>query len=59
MDDFTKQAKDRFEELSKKEEILKQQISVVKAEKHDLRALLITKGVIEKKARKKKPPSSS
>jgi len=51
IDDFTKQAKDKYDELCKKEEGLKKQIAETQPEKRALKAYLVEKGIIAKKTR--------
>ncbi len=58
MDDFTKQAKDKYDDLCKQEEDIKKQIGEIQAEKRALKAYLVEKGIIEKQTRKKRPPAS-
>ena len=61
-DEFTKQAKDKYDELCKQEDVLKKQIAETQAEKRALKPYLIEKGIFEKKGRKSKkrlPPASS
>ena len=60
MDEFTKQAKDKYETLLKQGEKLKKQIQEIKSEARTLKAYLVEKGIIAKQTRKprNKPPAS-
>ena len=59
IDDFTKQAKDKYDELCKQAEGLKKQIAENQAEKRALKAYLVEKGIIAKQTRKKRIPPAS
>ena len=59
MDDFTKQAKDKYDDLCKQEEDIKKQIAEIQAEKRALKAYLVEKGIIAKQTRKKRIPPVS
>ena len=54
MDEFTKQAKDKYDELCKQEDGLKKQIVETQAEKRALKAYLVEKGIIARQSRKKR-----
>lgn len=58
MDEFTKQAKDKYDELCRQEEDVKKQITEIQSEKQALKVFLVAKGVIEKQSRKRRPPSN-
>jgi len=54
MDDFTKQAKEKYDGLQKQEEKLKVEIAELQKEKKALKAYLIEKGILERRKRKPK-----
>ncbi len=57
MDDFIKQAKQRFEQLKAKEDQLQKQIAELKAQQRPFKAMLKEVGIIERQSRKKEAPT--
>ncbi len=57
LDDFTKQAKDKYDDIIKQEDELKVKIGELQKEKKALKAYLVEKGVVQRPTRKKRTPT--